>query len=401
MALTNYRAYKWLIETLENSKDQRFGMTLDELNLNYKMHRYKIYGSGKRGLLSPEEIEKDYKWYKDPDNKKTDKDYSKKYNLSYKTLINWRNAIWKEFGLIIWHPIVKKKEETRYYVIYNPELLDEGHTLRKTLEHLAEDEERGYDNNVIYGNTILTKTIKKYQTEFKESMEFVSTDSNDVDYLNPQLGYQYMEEPEMVGIIQFAMTIGEALVINYSKVMSFEDKTKWEYTPKELFVLEPQQLLFINGRWYVAGDLYKYTNQEKRHTVIYDVAKIGLYNGDIDIKTPSYKLQESFNIYNFLPSDWKEYFNPNKVMSLYLRVVGCFLDKSPFCEAQEKIEEKSGISINSYKIYLKPDENFFVQFMAYGDELRLFHPYDKKEIPPLVISEEQYQYLNKLRKRGL
>lgn len=399
MALTNYRAYKWLIETLDNARDQKYGMTLKELNQDYKMHRYKIYGSGKRGLLSPEEIEKDYKWYKDPDNKKTDKDYSKKDDLSYKTLINWRNAIWKEFGLVIWHPIVKGKEQKSYYVIYNPEVLDEVHTLRKTLDHLAEDEERGYDNNANLAQTGITNVIKKYQDDIRASMSFVSLGSLNVNYLNPQLGNQYMEEPEMVSIIQFAMTIGEALVMNYSKVMTIEDKNRWNYTPEELFVLEPQQLLFINGRWYVAGNIYPYRNPDNHRIAVYDVEKIKLYDGDKDLETPSYNLQEGFDIYNLLPSDWNEHFNPDNVISLYLRAAGFFLDKNPFCEAQEKIEDYKSALYNLYKVFLKADEKFFVQYIAYGDELLAYNPYTHCQVErtSIDISDEQLSYLRNIR----
>lgn len=396
MALTNYRAYKWLIFLLADAPDQRFGLTLEDIDKAYDRDFDDIYNTALDSGMARTRLGLQRKEDNTP--RKSNFDTNRPNRLSYKTFLNWRSAIWKNFGIDIQHPEINGISKNSY-IITNVKDLDTQKTLREMIVYLSEDEQRAYeDKNNFKSNRRVQR--KKRPSITLGAMGFVSTDSNDVDYLDPQLGYQYMEEPEMVGIIQFAMTVGEALVMNYSKVMSKEDKTDWNYTPEELFVLEPQQLLFFNGRWYVAGNLYQYTNQEKRRIVIYDVEKIKLYDGDDYLNVPSYKLQEGFDIYNLLPSDWNQYFNPDKIVSLYLRVAGAFLNVNPFCDAQEKIEDYKSVLYNLYKVFVRPDENFFIQYMAYGDELQLFHPYDKNEIPLLVISEEQYHYLNDLRKRG-
>lgn len=395
MALTNYRVYKWLIFLLADT-DQEEGMSKVEINNAYFRDLDEIYNTSIDSGMAATRRALENKEDNTPRKANYDKEQFRYIENS--TFYNWRAAIWKNFGLSIQHPVVKGIAKNTY-ILENKDELDKQKTLREIITFLAEDEQRAYTEK----NPFKSKRAgrpKKVQPVSVDAMGFVSSGSSNVNYINPQLGYQYSEEPEMVGIIQFAMTIGEALVMNYSKVMTKEEKAHWNYTPEELFVLEPQQLLHINGRWYVAGDLYQYSNREKRRTVIYDVEKIKLYEGKEDLDVPSYKLQEGFDIYNFLPSDWNQYFNPDKVVSLYLRVAGAFLDANPFCEAQEKIEDYKSVLYNLYKVFLKPDENFFIQYMAYGDELQLFHPYDKNEIPPLVISEEQYHYLNDLRKRG-
>lgn len=396
MALTNYRVYKWLIFLLADT-DQEQGMSKVEINNAYFRDLDEIYNTSIDSGMAATRRALENKEDNTPRKANYDKEQFRYIENS--TFYNWRAAIWKNFGLSIQHPVVKGIAKNTY-ILENKEELDKQKTLREIIMFLAEDEQRAYTEK----NPFKSKRAgrpQKVQPAPVDAMGFVLSGSSNVNYFNPQLGYQYSEEPEMVGIIQFAMTIGEALVMNYSKVMSKEDMTNRNYTPEEVFVLEPQQLLFTNGRWYVAGDLYQYTNQEKRRTVIYDVDKIQLYDGEKDIDTPSYKLQEGFDIFNLLPSDWNEHFNPNKVVSLYLKVAGSFLDKEAFCEAQEKTLVNVGMLFSLYKVYLKPDENFFIQYMAYGEELRVFQPNDKVEKSSTDITNDQISYLNNLRKREL
>lgn len=399
MALTNYRAYKWIIFLLDEAPDQKFGMTLEEINNCYRMQMDRVVNTSiltnsrlRKGVLSPDTIEKERKPFNE-DNKKTDKDYSKKDYISYKTLLNWRNAIWKEFGLIIWHPEVNGVAKNSY-ILQNGELLDENKTLRETIIHLAEDEQRGYVSKSPFSATNRGRK-KRIQPSTDTSMGFVSVGNTGVDYYNPNFGYQEIDTPEMVGITQFAMAIGEALAIKYSKISTPNNPHKGQK-----FVLEPQQLKYINGRWYVVGNLYEYGDKETSQVVIYDVKRIQLCE-DEDLNVPTYTIKEDFDIYNLLPSDWTEHFDPYKVVSLYLKTTGSFLDDTPFCSTQEKLDLNVGMLHNLYKVYVKPNVDFYIQYMAYGDELRVVDLSDKVEATPTDISPDQIKYLKDLRKRGL
>lgn len=402
MALTNYRAYKWLIDLLDEAPDQRFGMTHKQINREYERQYDKIYNldidTNSRTRTGITERKKVFL-----------KNSTEETTLTYKTLINWRNAIWKEFGLIVWHPVIKKKVnkiikgvktevevETKpnTYILVNRELLDENKTLRETLEHLVEDERRGYVTQSPFSKSNRTQKSSAVKVSGK-TMGFVSAGSSDVDYLNEQLE----NEPELLGIIQFAMTFGEALVIEYGKSLSPDEKKNSDYKKDEPFVFEPQQLKQINGRWYVAGYLYSYGNRETLQTVIYDVERLNLWEGMDDIEIPSYTLNEGFDITSLLPSDRSDHFDPDRVVSVYMRTTGSFLDKQPFCEAQEKVEE--GLTHNLYKMYVKPNDDFFIRYMAYGDELQAFNPFHKIERTSTDITDEQIQYLRSLRKQGL
>lgn len=104
--------------------------------------------------------------------------------------------------------------------------------------------------------------------------------------------------------------------------------------------MTPEQLKLINGRWYVVGNIYEYGNIETSKIVIYDVGRIRLCE-DEDLEMPTYTINESFDIYNLLPSDWTEHFNPDKVVSLYLNTTDRFLEDTPFCSIQEIVEQKT------------------------------------------------------------
>ena len=257
MALTNYCVYKWLIFLLEEETDEQNCMTLEKISERYRWDRDKIYNSDpdsetrtRTGLPNTKLEKQDSKG-----------DWHKEYIRS-NTFLNWRYAIYKEFGLLIQQPIVKGVVQNRYY-LSNPELLDEDKTLRDMIEHLVEDEQRGFE-----AKTLLTvsprgrKPKEKGVSDIGSAMGFVSAGGGYVDYYYPQYGE--VEEPEMVGIIRFLMTIGEALVIEYSKAGRPKEKPN-------RYVLEPQQLKCINGRWYVAGNLYEYGNRESARVSIYEV----------------------------------------------------------------------------------------------------------------------------------
>lgn len=379
MALTNYCIYKWLIFLLEKETDEQHGMTLKDISQRYLWDKDKIFGYNPRtyrirlGLpeRTVERIDAEgrkHTEYLPPE-------------ITNKTFLNWRNAIYKQFGLLIQQTIFKNIVQNRYYLV-NPELLDENRTLRATIEDLVNEEQRGYEAKTLL--TVSPRGRKPKAEGVGGTMGFVSVGGDNIDYHSPQYGH--LEEPEMVGMIQFAMTIGEALVISKR-----DDR----------FVFEPQQLKCINGRWYVAGDQYEYGNRETYKVVVYDVDKIRLCK-DVDIITPAYTVKDGFDIYNLMPEDWSDHFNPNKVASLYLNVAANIFEDIPFCQAQEKLNVNVGVlHNNTYKVYLLPDKDFYIQYMSYGGEVMVvgcpanIHPSNTD------ITADQIKYLKDLRKRGL
>ncbi len=391
MALTNYCIYKWLIFLLETEADEQHGMTLKDINQRYLWDRKDIFkyipSSGwtrtglpdrKKELVDAEG--KKYTEYLDP-------------KITPKTFLRWRHSIYEQFGLLIQQPIFKNIVQNRYYLA-NPELLDENKTLRETLEHLVDEEKRGYETKTLL--TVSPRGRKKKAdgvSSVGNSMGFVSVGGSDVDYPDTRLGYQ--DEPEMVGIIQFVMSIGEALVIKYGKMKRPGEKRDNDKDKK--YVLEPQQLKCINGRWYVVGNLYEYGNRETSHLVIYDVERIRLCE-DEDILIPRYQVNDGFDIYNLIPDDWTDYLDPDKVVSLYLKTTGQIFDDQPFCQAQMKLDDLSGIMYTIYKVYVKPDKDFLIQYLAYGDEMRVVDMSKKIEPSDTDITRKQIKYLNDLRK---
>lgn len=368
MAQTNYIIYRWLINLLKDEADERHGLTLEYINREYETDMYHIYSDSSK---SPLDMKKTFL-----------KEETKEVRIKPNTFLNWRYAIYKQFGLIIQQPIRKNITENRYYIA-NREILEKNFRLLEIIDHLAEDEKRGYE-----AKTVLTVSIRGRKPKVSEvaAMGFISGTNQYIGYDDPQFGYQYTQEPETVGMIQFSMALGEALVIKKSK---------------ENFVFESQQLVCINDRWYVAGYSYKYGETDpERCLTVYDVESLQLAEEE-DIINPHYQVQDGFDIYSSLPADWNENFNNDKVMSLYLRAVSSYLDSHPFCQAQEKIDGYKSSTHNLYKVYIKPDRDFFVQYMAYGDEVRVFCPYKEIAKTDLDISEEQITYLNKLRKQGL
>ena len=102
-----------------------------------------------------------------------------------------------------------------------------------------------------------------------------------------------------------------------------------------------------------------------------------------------------------MPENWSDHFNPNKVVSLYLHVAAYIFEDIPFCQAQEKLNVNVGVLHNTYKVYLLPDKDFYIQYMSYGEGVRVvgcpanIHPSNTD------ITADQNKYLKDLRKRGL
>ena len=384
MALTNYCVYKWLIFLLEKETDEQNCMTLEKISEHYRKDWDDIYKKedGKTGRQNCGPQEKETK-------KKDSKGEWHRVYIESKTFLNWRYAIYKEFGLLIQQPIVKGVVQNRYY-LSNPELLDGNSNLREMIEHLVNDEQRGFEAKTLL--TVSPRGRKPKAAGVGGTMGFVSAGGGYVDYYYPQYGE--VEEPEMVGIIRFLMTIGEALVIKYSKAGRPIEKPN-------RYVLEPQQLKCINGRWYVAGYLYEYGNRESARVSIYDVELIQICE-DEDIAAPRYEVVEGFDIYNQLPEDWSEHFDPDKVVSLYLRAMGNLIEKHPFCQAQELVESAGiGLVRSLYKVYVRLDQEFLIQYLAYGDELVVFNPYNRIDRTPIDITDDQIGYLKGLRRNKL
>ena len=379
MALTNYCIYKWLIFLLEKETDEQHGMTLKDISQRYLWDKNKIFGYDPRTSRTRFGLPERKVVLVDAEGRKHSEYLPPE--ISCKTFLNWRHAIYKQFGLLIQQTIFKNIVQNRYYMV-NPELLDENRTLRATIEDLVNEEQRGYEAKTLL--TVSPRGRKPKAEGVGGTMGFVSVGGDNIDYHSPQYGH--LEEPEMVGMIQFAMTIGEALVISKR-----DDR----------FVFEPQQLKCINGRWYVAGDQYEYGNRETYKVVVYDVDKIRLCK-DVDIITPAYTVKDGFDIYNLMPEDWSDHFNPNKVVSLYLNVAANIFEDIPFCQAQEKLNVNVGVlHNNTYKVYLLPDKDFYIQYMSYGGEVMVvgcpanIHPSNTD------ITADQIKYLKDLRKRGL
>ena len=387
MALTNYRAYKWLIDLLDEYPDQRYGMSLKQINNAYERDYYNIYNS---------DIQSDKKRQGITGVKKVFlKDQNEEVTLTYKTLINWRNAIWKEFGLIIWHPVIKKtvnriingvkkevEEETtsNTYIIVNKALLDENKTLRETLEHLVEDEQRGYVNESPFVSHV--KGRPKSAAVKAATMGFITVGNGGEEYPDRQFGYE--QEPDMVDTIRFSMNLGEALVIKRgSKNM----------------ILESQELKCINGRWYVIGNLHDYDDCENSRLAILDVQDIRI-SEDEDVTGDFYKVVKGFEDTHLIPWDWKNHFKPDTVVSIYLKARGNAFEKQPFCDTQMKIKEISGgVPEYIYKVYVKPDKNFILRYLACEN-----HQLIVCEAPEDImksdtdINGDQIQYLRKIRR---
>ena len=85
---------------------------------------------------------------------------------------------------------------------------------------------------------------------------------------------------------------------------------------------------------------------------------------------------------------------------MYLRVAGRVIEKHPFCQAQMKVEYASVLH-SLYQVYLKPDKDFFIQYMSYGDELVVFNPHNRIERTPIDLTDDQIRYLKALRKTKL
>lgn len=412
MALTNYRLYRWLIYLLEKETDEQRSLSLDEITRQYRWDKDKIFGmDAKTGRFRTGLPERRVKLY--DENGNVQKDEKGKDKVVYedpviepKTFLNWRYAIYKYFGLLIQQPVQREKIGQRYrefvrnsYYLANPELLDENNTLRETIDMLVEEEKRGWQAKSVLTTSPRGRKKKAEGVNEKEFTGFMPVQDY-VEYVNATKGQQ--KESEMAGLVQFTMGLGEALIIDYGKSLSERKRAELNYTKDDRFVLETQMLKYINGRWYAIGNLYQYGNRDNPRVAVYDVERIRLYDGAEDLDIPHYTVDERFDINGFIPSDWKNerdrLFDPNKVMSMYIRVRGRLFEDIPFCSAQEKIQEKGvGIPTYVYRIFIKPDEDFFTQYMAYGEEVRVVN-YEELDKLPIEITQEQIDFLNDLRR---
>ena len=354
MPKTNFRDYKLLIDTLYEYRDSKWGPTVMELLQHYQD--------------SAEEIGAVYV--------QNNVVYGR-YKISRETLISWRARILELYGIFI-----GPDRDSRHYKIKNPELLYEPKTIRYIIDKLADDEAKGFPE----------ASLK--QTNNSNFYNLTSFISNPISsqFFNSKFGYEE-EEPDMVSIIRFCMTVGEALVIKYSKMVSLFGR---DYK-KPPFVLKPQQLKQINGRWYVAGYLYEYGHPNMAQTAIYDVARIKLYDDDLDI--PHYNIDESFDIYKIIREEYSGILNPDKVVSICLRVYWGIFQKLPFTPAQMSLKPEKGSIYNEYEIFILPNEEFFIQLSAYGDEVTLLRPKSDCEQSGIGITVEQVAKLKEAKER--
>jgi hypothetical protein len=343
MSQTNYKNYLWLIELLE--ENDRDGLTLKAITDAYETYRYHEESKVRKGLVVS---------IKGVD------------SLKRTTFITWRSKIYEHFKLII----NTKDGQNRYYLV-NPELLDEIKTLRETIKQLADEETREYEVKPL---TFSKRGPKPKITS--PSMDWIMTgDSDDLDYATD-------DDNTNLSIVRFCMEIGECLVVKKSI---------------DRYVLEPHQLKHINGRYYVAGIQYKYGETDPyRETVIYDVDRLRMVD-DEDIVTPNYQVDSHFDIESVLPKDWTAHFNPDKIVSLYLKTTRDLLKEKPFTQAQEEV--KQSILWSYYRVFIKPDRDFLLQYLSYGDELTVWNPHPQIPVnEEFDITPEQRKYLKQLRK---
>lgn len=369
MASTNFRDYRWLIDTLVDAGEK--GLSLKELNRQYQLDWKSENEERKRKNL--------------PELKQTLK---RKFNpIKHNTFSNWRVQIYKLFGFIVDTP-----KYDNYYVIMNPHLWESPSSLKDVVQILVEEELRGYDNKI--PTNIKRGRRRKVQTQTLSMVTGLMTGDNFFQYGTPQLGYDEIDIPSMVDIIRFAMVIGEALVIHYGKTRNGSPKS----SRKVPYVFEPQELKLIHGRWYVGGNIYPYGHRNLTAQTIYDVEQIRLFDLEDPMSPPRYQINEEFDMYSILPLDWEKQFDPNKVVTMEIRVAWKIFEQQPFCQAQEKIAGgKAGIS-DKYKIYVLPNEDFLLQYFSYGDEVSVFMPRNKVSKTGLEISKEQLAWLQHTKK---
>lgn len=376
MASTNYEHYYWLINLL--NVDEMYAKSLEEINQEYakdsrhmakklkgqKIKTHDTYGEGVKDVL-----------------------------IGRTTFYNWRIAIYKEFGLLIQPQSIGKNGKNgengegyrnRFYLA-NGELLEENKKLREIIEHLVDDEKRGYEASTAVIKLPRGRKPKGGSSGSDLGIGFISIGNDEGFNGGNDVQFGYQEEPEMVDIIRFLMSLGESLPIVKS------DKT--------VFILEPQALKRINDHWYVAGSEYKLGEEETSSLVIYDVEKINICEGDIDI--PAYKLIDGFDLTHLIPWDWKKHFeNENEVVSLYMEVQGPRFEKQPFCPTQVLVSKSSDmVPRYLYKIYVRPDRDFVLQYLATDKRfVRVINPHDKIPRTPTDISDEQIEYLRGLKR---
>lgn len=390
MSKTNFRNYKWLIDTLSEYQDKQWGPTVKDILQFYQE--------------SAKEIGAVYV----------------KNNIIYgnsriirETLSYWRARILALYGIFI-----GKDRDSRHYKIKNPELLDENKTIRFIIDKLADDEAKGFPE----------PSLKEYNNPYLPNLTALISTNTPLQFINSQFGYE--EESDMVSIIRFCMTIGERMVIKLNKVAP-------EISKDKKYLFEPQYLKDINDRWYVIGGIDEYPPKRDKKFIILDVANIIICDDDDFELQPddansvnenlittesdegnnknilSYTLSQGFDITKLI--DPFLTFDSNKVVSLFLKTFAGFFDEKPFCATQEKVEmdvlfhsfdyndvdsRVMGDLFSTYKIYVKLDSNFFIQYLAYGDEVCVVNRPEYSPESPTDITEDEVAQLQEIKEKS-
>ena len=317
-----------------------------------------------------------------------DNENSKRRKEAFRQFImRWRVIIYNEFGLAIVHEscsgsIKGKGEGGYYYYLANPELLDEkGKTLREHIEFLAKSETKR-DSWITVGQ------IEKHYKGESLSMGFLSAGGPSTHgYLSQEgTSYRTILGEENLELIQFAMLFGEDLTIKYGKVRAGIDIN----AP---YSFDPYQVKEIEGRWYVIGNLYPLGHKELAELAIYDLARLQF--ADEENPDVLYEPVKGFNIWEHVqPIDFALRRLLGKVIPVDLithtEEFADYLEKHPFCSAQEKLDE------TSFRIYICLTWDLLIQLGAYGDELTIGPP--RKDGEETDYRHIIHHLLNHLRK---
>ena len=367
MANINLRELRWLIETLIEAGED--GMNIRNLNYHYNKDRETENRERKMsGLPSiPERLKHHFE------------------AIKHNTLHYWRSKIYVLFGIVIESP-----NNDGVYIIKNPEVWEEQKTLKQIVTIMIEENKRSYQAGALpkqkrgrKPKALLTGFMSRFSNDYFDDYYEDSEEKEDI------FGYVDQSLPEMVDMIRFSMTMGESLIIKYSKTLNGSSGA----LRKISFVFEPQKLKEINGRWYVGGNIYPYGKRDKVIPTTFDVEQIKLADLEDGILVPRYELNEAFDMYAVLPEGWNELFNPNKVVSMYVRAAWNIFENKPFCQSQEKLDGGTEGLSDKYKLFVLPNEDFMLQYFSYGDEVSAFSPRNEENKTELDISKDQVSWL--------
>lgn len=371
MPLTAFKEYKWLIDTLENHEE---GYTQPDLINLFNKEQDDIQIKNIRA------------------GRPNDEGCFRVKRLRRNTLKEWRCQVYCLYGLLI-----RNTGANYAYVLENRDKLNEVSSIRKMVDLLASIEDREETKTIVHSRRGRRVVTKNDPPVIGSIVDFVSTGfgGETFGYVNTDIDFG---EPTMLDLVQFSMAVGEGMIIKYGKHKvgeSHKDKA---------YVLEPQQLKYINGRWYVGGNLYEYGKKEESfRTTIYDIEQIRLVE-DIDenlFVDPHYILSETFDIEELVPADWFDYFDPNQVVSVNIRAPFNLFDKTPLTPVQTEIKELEKSMYKTYKVFANPTRDFILQLLSYGEEIVILG--NREEIPslPTDLTETQISYLKGLRREML